>query len=221
MGIISSLITEVAKDIALDVSLGTAAAVVDGVDKITDKRDAKKREKLLKTKKNEKSFIISFDEDEKSFWLNKTKARHYVYQDGEFIKYRIKRVVKTEGTSLVEIRTGDGKVVLSAMNEIIKKGIPVEHIYLISSNNTEIGRVFANADAPYRYVSSAGDAWDMIQNDKEFIVSKAGKAVANCKNHGLKLKKNSIAVTYNENEPEEVIFYLSLCLFFMLDKIGK
>ena len=30
MGIISSLITEVAKDIALDVSLGTAAAVADG-----------------------------------------------------------------------------------------------------------------------------------------------------------------------------------------------
>lgn len=221
MGIIDSIVTGVAKEVAKDVTIGVAAVAVDGIDKISNKREAKRKSKVLKTKKQEKSFLISVEEDDKTFWTNKVKARHYTIQNGDNVIYRIKRVVKPEGTSLVEIKNDTGKIVVGSVNEIIKKGIPVEHIFLVSQNNVEIGRVFTNDISPYRFVSSDGEAWDMIQNDKEFLVSKGGKAVAKCKNQGLKLRKHSLAVTYNEDEQESSILYLSMCLFFMLDSIKK
>ncbi len=219
MGLISFLVEEVAKDIAFNATVGIAGTIAGGVEKASEKRDEKRKGKLLKTKKHQNSFLISHTNDDLSFFLSKTKARYYEVRVGDTVVYSIKRVLQKDGNSMVEIRDSDGKTPLGLINEVVQQKIPIEKAFIISEGQSEVGRVYTNEQMPYRYVDTEQNSWDLIQNDKEYLISKTGKTVARCKNNGLKLRKNSLFVTYNEKQPPDAMLYLSLCLFLSLDPI--
>ncbi len=219
MGLISYLVEEVAKDIVLPTTLGIASTVCNGAIEFLNKYDEKRKVKLLKTKKHERSFLISFMQEDKAFLTSRIKARYYEVRVGEAVVYTIKRVIQKDGSSTVEIRTSDEKIVLGLINERVIKKVPLVRVFVISESQEEVGKVFAKDQVPYKYQDMSGSTWDMAQNGKEFLISKAGKVVAKCKNQGLKLRDNAIIVTYNETQPPEAMLYLSLCLFFVLDSI--
>lgn len=52
-------------------------------------------------------------------------------------------------------------------------------------------------------------------------LSRLGRPVARCRNKGLKLRQNSLLITYNEAEPQDAMLYFATCLFFILDPIDK
>ena len=217
MGLGDFLLRGIAIDVAIDVVSGVAQKVyvgaTKGIDYISEKKEEHEIKKLRKSK--QKIFYISFDRDDRTI-LNKHKARYYVVQDNETIKYRVKRVIKSERTSLSEIYEGNKKDLSVTINEIVN--MSGGNVFLIlGRDKNEIARVLSGDAGPYRFITAKDKiAWDIIKPDKDYIISKNGNIIARCKLQSL--YKPSIAVTHIEDMPSSIILFIALCILFSVER---
>ncbi|MCR5776268.1 MAG: hypothetical protein K6G84_02495 [Lachnospiraceae bacterium] len=219
MGLLKYFTKELAKEVAWNATFNIGAALSNISKEKALKKDDIQKQKVLKTKKYENSFLISLDEDDKTFFGGKLKARYYKIQVGELIVYRIKRMPKDALTSVVEVYAYEGTPI-AGINEFMIQDDPVERVFIVSENSVEMSRIYANGVVAYRYVSTDGDSWELMDNENEYLISNSGVVVARCSYQGLGLMKKSLVVKYNLEQPEDAMIYLAMCLFFVIDKIS-
>lgn len=217
MGLITNfLVKELAKDVGFQ-ALGKA---LDISEKRSWKRDDKKKEKLLdKHKKKESSFLISCVGADISFIGSKTKSREYKVQAKGKDILRIKRSVNKDKSGTIKVSDADNRVLATINESNVQSNY--ERSFVVFEDNNEMGHINVKGDSSFEYVDSYKHLWDIVQVGEEYLISRVGRPVARCRNKGLKLRQNSLLITYNEAEPQDAMLYLAICLFFILDPIDK
>lgn len=220
MGIITYFAKEIAKDIALNTTLGVAGTIGMKIESATEKKNARKKEKLFNERKKNKHLLICPSGVQRTLITNAVKQKSYTISDEEKVKCVVCRYLK-EKRDVIEVKTVDSKDSFLKIYEVKSSNSQIEKQYEVIIDNQKYAYIAVSTlNSSCKMMISTGDTWNIDRKDeKEYEIEHMTKVVGHCRTNKLHITACGMLVDFIPSEETINILCMTLCFYIATDRM--